>query len=83
MNWLWIVPEYRAAQERITTLEKLVRERDKTIEDLAAQLQKTPVSFEHFLNELDEFKDIVFAEQPFPDNKIPEHFFLTPAGADR
>ena len=81
MNLVWLFDEHRIAIARIAALEFTLSEKDRVIADLEAQLRnRGPITF---ADEFHRFKDEVLSEQPFPDGKIPEHFFLTPAGDDR
>lgn len=68
---VWLFPEYREALQRIVVLEHI-------ISNLEKQLRLPPANIENMELALQDFNDTVLAEQPFPDNKVPEKFYLTP-----
>mgnify|MGYP001568269885 FL=1 len=84
MSLVWMFEEFRNAKECIAALEKALIEKDRIISDLESQLHnRGPITFMDEFSRFAHLKDEVLTEQPFADGKIPESFFLTPAGDDR
>ena len=82
-NIVWLFPAHRIMAQRARDFE----ERAKSMEVLAEQLQSrvaeletrvTQGSGDDFESFFKNFRDNILAEQPYPDNKIPENAWLTP-----
>ena len=74
---IWLFSEYRDAAQKILRLEREILKQKLTIEQLE-KLQTQPIPTVD--NLLKEFSDLILAEQPYPDNKVPESAYLTPSG---
>ena len=78
---VWLFSDYRDAVQRIYQLEQEILKQRMTIEQLEKlekyeKLDRTvPTSVDSLLKE---FQDMILAEQPYPDGKIPESAYLTP-----
>ena len=76
---IWLFSDYRNAVSRISQLEQEIH----TLRAIIEQYEKherhdrtAPASVDALLKE---FQDMILAEQPYPDNKIPESAYLTPS----
>ena len=72
---VWLFSDYRDAVQRIYQLEQEILKQRMVIERLEKTTQVTPTSVDSLLKE---FQDMILAEQPYPDGKIPESAYLTP-----
>ena len=75
---VWLFSEYRdlvarnyALAQELLRLQAVIEQYEK----LPTQSVSTSVD-----SLLKEFQDMILAEQPYPDNKIPESAYLTPGG---
>lgn len=71
---VWLFSDYRDAVQRIYTLEQEILKQRVIIE----QYERTPAHIPAVDSLLKEFQDMILAEQPYPDNKVPESAYLTP-----
>ena len=72
---VWLFSDYRDAVAQIYRLEQEILMQRMMIERLEKTTQATPTSVDSLLKE---FQDMILAEQPYPDGKIPESAYLTP-----
>lgn len=71
MTWLFMFREHRRLYERCRELERQVAQLTEQCEKLSA----TPPQAEEIVTML---RDHVFAEQPWPNNTVPDPAWLTP-----
>ena len=77
---VWLFPQYRTAMAVIDSEQRRIETLERVIEDLSRQARHIPLAPETLL---DDFKAAVLADQPFPDGKIPDHYWLSPGDDDR
>ena len=73
---VWLFSDYRAAVQKIYDLEQEILKQRLVIE----QYEKLPPQIPTVDSLLKDFQDVILAERPYPDNKVPESAYLTPSG---
>lgn len=80
-NLVWLFREHRDLHAAYTATRTQMLLLEQTIADLEAQLRRqAPPSVD---NLLENHRQNVLREEPFPDGKVPDGFWLTPGDNDR
>jgi len=77
LNPLFLFRSYRELWEHNLLLKGRVAELERNIYDLM-EIRKETTSAPQVETLLQEFRKNVLEEQPFDNNKIPEHMYLSP-----
>lgn len=72
---VWLFPAHREAQARIAFLEQQL--------EIAHRALVEGQSAQNVAQWMTEYAEKVLTEQPFPDGKVPENAWLTPASDPR
>ena len=84
MSWLFLFSAHRELFERAVRSEGMLAERDRVIYDLTKQLEQRQIPEPASpMTLLEEFRDHVLQEIPYPDGRVPESAWLTPAYPER
>ena len=81
MSWLFVLSSYRSMYEENIRKDVRLAELERSLQDLTRQLEAAETRRDvapDISSLIQEFRDHVLDEQPFPDNEIPENMFLTP-----
>ena len=82
MSWLFVLSSYRSMYEENIRKDVRLAELERSLQDLTRQLEAAETRRDvapDISSLIQEFRDHVLDEQPFPDNEIPENMFLTPS----